>query len=173
MTASAVVSRNVLVAAEAGVLESHGLFLLGCVEASRPIFLEIAELASPDMYDVSMTAAALRYVETTHEACALICSRDGVIEWVSKSQAFGYRIPWKNDAVPPGSMSNAVFNGEQPGAETKAGRLDPYTWLENEQRRPVELFESTLAISRRNLRCYRCSGSSLSSARGCLKPAGT
>lgn len=109
-----------------------------------PVFREIVELAGADMYDVSRTAAALRYVETTHEACALVCARDGIIEWVSKSQAFGYRIPWKNDPVPPGSISRAVFNGEQPSAEGEA--VDPYTWLENKQRRRVEFFESTLAI---------------------------
>lgn len=109
-----------------------------------PTFREVAELAGPDMYNVSMTAAALRYVETTRERCALVCARGGVIEWVSKSEAFGYRIPWKRDAVPPGSNAKAVFNGEQPAAEAEP--LDPYTWLEHEQRNPLELFESTLAI---------------------------
>ena len=113
-----------------------------------PNFREIGELAEPDMYDVSRTAAALRYVEVTRSACSLICARDGVIEWVAKSQNFVYRIPWRGDPVPAESHAKAVFNGEE--ATEGAEPLDPYTWLEIEQRQPIELFESTLAIPRQS-----------------------
>lgn len=113
-----------------------------------PTFREIGELADPGMYDVSRTAAALRYLDVTREACALVCARDGTIEWVAKSENFVYRIPWRADPVPAGSNARAVFNGES--AIDGAEGLDPYTWLANEQRRPVELFESTLAIPRQS-----------------------
>lgn len=113
-----------------------------------PIFREIGELADPDMYDVSRTAAALRYVEVSRSACSLICARDGVIEWVAKSENFVYRIPWRGDPVPADSHARAVFKGEE--ANGGAEPLDPYTWLEIEQRHPVELFESTLAIPRQS-----------------------
>lgn len=96
------------------------------------------------MYYVSMTAPALRYVETTRETCALICVKNGVVQWVSKSDGCRYRIPWKGDPVTPRSMATAVFNGEQPVAT--AEQLDPYTWPEREQSSPLELYESTLAI---------------------------
>ena len=109
-----------------------------------PTFKEIVELAEPDMYDVSRTAAALRYVDVTRSACALVSARDGIIEWVAKSENFVYRIPWRDDPVPTGSSAKAVFNGER--ATDVAEPLDPYTWLETEQHQPVELFESTLAI---------------------------
>ena len=111
-----------------------------------PNFREIGELAESDMYDVSLTAAVLRYVEVTRSACSLVCARDGLIEWVAKSSNFVYRIPWRGDAVPAESHAKAVFNGEE--ANEEAEPLDPYTWLEIEQRQPVEVFESTLAISR-------------------------
>ena len=110
-----------------------------------PVFREIVALANPEMYDVSVTAAALRYVDVTREACALVCSRDGLIEWVARSEAFGYRVPWRNDPVPSGSVAKAVFNGET--ARNGAESLDPYIWLEMEQRQAVELYESTLSIS--------------------------
>lgn len=113
-----------------------------------PVFREIVELAHPDMYDVSVTAAALRYTEVTRGACALVCARDEIIEWVAKSQNFVYRIPWRDDPLPQGSGAKAVFNGE--AAMDGAEHVDPYTWLELEQRRPVELFESTLAIPRQS-----------------------
>ncbi|MEX2374804.1 MAG: ImmA/IrrE family metallo-endopeptidase, partial [Dehalococcoidia bacterium] len=72
------------------------------VRARDPAFHEIAELASPTMYDVSITAAAIRYVEVTSEACALVCARAGIIDWASKSKAFKYRIPWRGDSLPHG-----------------------------------------------------------------------
>jgi hypothetical protein len=109
-----------------------------------PGFHEVITLAAPDMYDVSITAAALRYVELSREACALICARAGIIEWVAKSEAFFYRIPWRGTALPPGSHAQLVFNGESPQEKPEA--QDPYTWLEVEQKTTPELFESTLAI---------------------------
>lgn len=110
----------------------------------NPVFRDIAEIADPAMYDVSVTAAALRYVDLAREACALVCARRGIIEWVAKSGVFPYRIPWKGDPVPPGSAAAAVFQGEP--LEDGAEPLDPYVWLELEQRRPIELFESTHRI---------------------------
>lgn len=109
-----------------------------------PTFQDIAELASPGMYHVSMTAAALRYVETTRERCALVCAKEGVIQWVAKSDGFRYWIPWRGDPVPLASNISAVFNGEEPALAAEP--LDPYVWLEREQDRPVELYESTLGI---------------------------
>ncbi|MDE2981522.1 MAG: ImmA/IrrE family metallo-endopeptidase [Gemmatimonadota bacterium] len=113
-----------------------------------PNFREIGELAERDMYDVSRTAAALRYVEVTRSSCSLVCARDGIIEWVAKSKGFVYRIPWRGDPVPVESHAKAVFSGEEANEEAEA--LDPYAWLENEQRQPVELFESTLAVPRQS-----------------------
>lgn len=109
-----------------------------------PTFEQVGQLADPDMYDVSRTAAALRFVEVTRQRCALVCAKDGVIEWVAKSDDFPYRIHWIGDPVPPGSVASFTFDGDGPVAT--AEELDPYIWLEIEQRRPVELFESTLAV---------------------------
>lgn len=116
----------------------------GDARGRDPAFQDIFELASPAMYDVSVTAAAIRYVEVTSETCALVCARAGTIEWVSKSEPFLYRIPWRADALPAGSLARHVLNGDEPNALPEA--LDPYVWLEVEQWRVPELFESTLAI---------------------------
>lgn len=114
------------------------------VSGRDPAFSEIVELASPEMYNVSRTAAALRYVELSRQQCALICAKDGVIEWVAKSEDFPYRIPWIDDAVPAGSVSSFAFDGE--GDISTAERIHPYIWLEVEQRQPVQVFESTHSI---------------------------
>lgn len=109
-----------------------------------PGFASIIRLAGPDGYDVSITAAAIRYVDVAPHRCALVCAERGVIKWVSKSDDFFYRIPWIGDRVPAESVAADVFRGEE-GSMEPAG-LEPYVWLEVEQRRPVELFESTLSI---------------------------
>lgn len=109
-----------------------------------PGFHAIFELASPAMYDVSATAAAIRFVEVTKEACALVCARDGTIQWVAKSAGFGYRIPWRGDRLPAGSIAHHVVTGDEPNERPEA--LDPYVWLEVEQRGTPEMFESTLSI---------------------------
>jgi len=113
-------------------------------EGRDPAFHDVLELASPAMYDVSVTAAAIRFVGVTGEACALVCARSGAIEWVARSEAFRYRIPWCGYPVPPGSLARGVVNGEEPNELPEA--LDPYVWLEVEQQATPELFESTLSI---------------------------
>jgi hypothetical protein len=110
----------------------------------EPTFDSIFTLADSSMYDVSGTAAALRYVELADEACAVVCARDNTIEWVAKSSSFRYRIPWRNDSLPVGSLARDVANGEASSASAQT--IDPYVWLEVEQRSAPELLESTLAI---------------------------
>lgn len=109
-----------------------------------PTFHEIAEMASTGAYDVSATAAAIRFVEVTQEACALVSARGGVIDWVVKSRSFVYRIPWIRDRLPMGSLATAVSRGDDAPAEAEP--VDPYTWLDYEQYTPVELFESVRHI---------------------------
>jgi len=46
----------------------------------------IAELA--DRFDVSLTATALRYLQFCNEACAVVFSRNGIIQWFRGSKYF-------------------------------------------------------------------------------------
>lgn len=103
-----------------------------------PSFASVCGLAAADQYDVSVTAAAVRYVELTRHACALVSSRNGRIEWVTKSEPFVYRIPWIGDKVPAESVA---ARSHEPVAGPHL--LDAHVWLEYAQRRCVELFEST------------------------------
>lgn len=112
-----------------------------------PAFTDVAALAEPSCYDVSITAAALRYVELTRECCALVSSRRGEIEWVSRSESFVYRISRRGDALPPTSI--AAFGSE--GGVPEPQVLDPFTWLEFDQRNPLEVFESTHVVPSQEL----------------------
>lgn len=108
-----------------------------------PAFRDITHLAGEEWYQVSITAAALRYVEVTRHACALVASRAGRIQWATKSDSFVYRIPWRGDRIPSASLASTALLDR---ATAQPQPLDPYTWLELEQRHPVELFESTHVI---------------------------
>jgi hypothetical protein len=114
------------------------------LQGRDPVFRDLFELASADMYDVSVTAAALRYVELTSEACALVCAEEGLIKWVAKADAFRYTLPWRGDSLPAASIARAVFSGEQANDGLEA--LEPHVWLDTKQNSRLELFESTLAI---------------------------
>ena len=105
-----------------------------------PSFGSIARLAAADAYDVSVTAAAVRYMEVTRSACALVSSRDGFIEWVIKSETFVYRIPWRGDRLPPSALAASGPAVLEPQC------VAPEVWLEFAQRRPVEVFESTHCV---------------------------
>lgn len=106
-----------------------------------PSFASITRLAAVDHYDVSITAAAVRYLDLTRFSCALVSSCDGVIEWVTKSESFAYRIPWRGDRLPPLSIAALDADGVP-----EPQLIAPEVWLEYEQRQRLEVFESTHVI---------------------------
>lgn len=109
------------------------------------------ELSSPDVYDVSVTAAAWRLVETTRERCALIMCADGQVEWAVRSQAWGFSLPERHRPVPDGSIAACLTVGEPVNAEAES--VDPAVWLASADGRisvppGFTLLESTHAIPR-------------------------
>lgn len=121
------------------------------VAEKEATFRTVAELAGPEMYDVSLTAAAWRLVETSREACALVVSTDGQVEWIVKSSSWHYPLAERRRPLPRGSVAEAVSRGEAPDASAEA--VDPLVWLASSDGRwvgpdGVEMFESTHAIPR-------------------------
>jgi hypothetical protein len=121
------------------------------VDRRDATFRGVAALAAPDMYDVSLTAAAWRLVETTREACALVVSAGGQVEWVVHSRAWRYLLAERRRPVPRGSAAEAVARGEQ--ANPDAEEVDPGVWLAGTDGRAspppaVTLSESTHAVPR-------------------------
>jgi hypothetical protein len=107
----------------------------------------VEQLAGPEMYQISMTAAAWRLVQLTREPCALVMSVEGAISWVARSESFPYRVPERNQRIGSGTAAAAVFRGE--AANRKAESVPPYEWLEIREGRSlenIELLESTFAI---------------------------
>lgn len=118
------------------------------VERLDVTFQAVSALAAPDMYDVSRTAAAWRVVETTREACALIVSVEGQVDWAVFSKAWRYPLAERRRPVPPGSVAAAVLRGEVPN--DRAEPVDPLVWLSSTDGRwqagGVELLESTHSV---------------------------
>jgi hypothetical protein len=59
-------------------------------EVKKPTLDIVQELRSE--FEVSLTAATLRFVKLTPERCAVAFSTDGAVEWVATSEDFGHFI---------------------------------------------------------------------------------
>lgn len=114
------------------------------VDGREPSFELVARLASPDFYDVSFTAAAWRLVQTTSEACALVVTSRGTVEWIARSTAFRYRMAERRQRIRPGTAAAAVLAGE--AANPALERVEWHTWLDREPDYEAEVWESTHAI---------------------------
>lgn len=121
------------------------------VAGREATFRTVRELAGPEMYDVSLTAAAWRLIQTSREACALVVSTDGQVEWIVRSEAWHYPLAERRRPLPSGSVAAAVARGEAPNPYAES--LDPPVWLASSDGRWVapgglEMFESTHAVPR-------------------------
>ena len=64
--------------------------------------------ALAEEHQVSLTAAALRFVGFTSERAAVVCVKDGVIAWAASTKDFG-RCPARGTRVDPWSEAHAFF----------------------------------------------------------------
>ena len=67
-----------------------------------------------EVADVSLTAAARKFLEHTEEACALIVSKDNKISWFSPSSDFQLRINMDLRVISPDSRVGKIFKGHKP-----------------------------------------------------------
>ncbi|MBC8089748.1 MAG: hypothetical protein H7Z40_20990 [Phycisphaerae bacterium] len=86
-----------------------------------------AVLAAPEMYDVSLTAAAWRLVETSREMCALVVSINGHVAWSVRSPSWRLPLPEVRRPIPVDTMAAAALQGELPLSTPEP--IEPGTWL--------------------------------------------
>ncbi len=123
------------------------------VERRDASFQSVALLAAPDMYDVSLTAAAWRLVETSREMCALVVSIDGHVAWSVRSPSWRLPLPDVRRPTPVDTLAAAVLRGERPISTPES--VDPRAWLSSADGRWVaptelQLLESTHVVPRLN-----------------------
>jgi hypothetical protein len=112
-------------------------------DCRTPCFSAVYELASPQLYDVSATAAAWRLVQTTSEPCALVVTNDGLVEWVARSRTFRFALPRTGQRVRADTIAAAVARGEPSSPEAEL--VAPHAWFDYGSN-GIELFESTHPI---------------------------
>ena len=107
-------------------------------------FQAVQRLASDDFYNVSLTAAAIRLVETTLERCALIVTADETIEWTFPSRSFRLRTRKRGESIQGDTLNYACLqNGDvYPAAE----EVDPLAWLHLDYPAGFQVMESAMAI---------------------------
>lgn len=110
----------------------------------EPSIASALRLSGDDMYSVSVTAAAWRYVQVTREPCAVILSQNGVVDWAVRSDAFRLPLPSRGEALSPETAAAAVFRGED--ASPRPELVPPVSWMLPDQRTPSVLVESTHGI---------------------------
>lgn len=113
------------------------------VDRRTPCFTSVYELASPSHYDVSVTAAAWRFIQTTAESCALVVLTNGIVEWVARSKGFRFGLAERNQRIRSGTAAAAVLRGERACPDPE--RVHFHAWLDD-AREEVELWESTHTI---------------------------
>jgi hypothetical protein len=80
------------------------------VSRTKPSLAVIEKIAGE--FSVSLSAAAWQYCEVASEACAVVWSADGAIQWVKRSSGFPFFLAI-NRPVQEGTFAAACFAGKK------------------------------------------------------------
>lgn len=115
--------------------------LSGVVNHRKATLALVREIANE--YSTSLTATALKCVEVTDEACALVWSANNNIEWVHKNDAFWPFVP--EARLDRNSCAGRLFlDHSQPAIESDVG-ADVWLSLEDGRDKPT-LWEDSLFL---------------------------
>ena len=123
----------------AELLMPEDLFTPRC-DMPRVSWHPIEELARS--FEVSVMAAGLRFLDCTEERVALVCMKDGKVEWTKSSKGFGAR-PTKGRKVTPWTEAHSWFEKEEVASEPQS--VSASAWLD-ERRDDEELFEHVFPL---------------------------
>jgi Zn-dependent peptidase ImmA (M78 family) len=113
----------------AGALLMPRELFQACTAGTVPTTQVIKDLASE--FDTSLTATALRYVETSKDYCAFVVSENNKIRWWRASDSFGKHNLWldSKDTLPRYSAAAAYFRDGD--TEEDPIELDLKDWFGN------------------------------------------
>lgn len=109
-------------------------------DVSKVSFAHVESLAQ--RFEVSFTAAALRFVKLCPERVALVCSRDRCVSWCARSPDFGHFI---RNGMKLSAWSLAIDFWEKGRVPTHPETVDASAWLEH-ARRGEEICEHAVAL---------------------------
>jgi hypothetical protein len=113
-------------------------------EDSRKMDVSIAcavRLGDENHYDVSVTAAAWRIVQTTREAAAMVVSAHGRVEWIYRSTAFRLPLMERGQQLGEDTVAATTFRDHE--SNPKPEEVDPFSWLDRADDISGTLLEST------------------------------
>ena len=122
------------------------MFQPQCIEGEPSIY-RIRRLS--EEFQVSVTAAAIRFVEECNHYCVVVFSKNGIIKgWRDRADRYNdfsrrFWIPVRN-RVHEGTVTWRCLIGEQHSSEM--GRVDPTCWLPESSHRDVELREQSISL---------------------------
>ncbi len=94
----------------------------------------------------SLTATAIRFIDLTDEACALIVSEDGKISWFRKSDEFHPFVLMENRLLSQDTIAYEVFRGSEPPDWFENVKAD--NWISGKGVNPyTEILEWTLPLN--------------------------
>jgi hypothetical protein len=121
--------------------------LFGADADARELSIASAmELAGSEWYDVSLMAAALRIVQTTRHAAALVVSTNGRITWSARSDGFRLWLPATKERLHADTLAAAGFRGVEVSERPLRVPID--AWLRHPRPTRGELLESIYRIDR-------------------------
>jgi Zn-dependent peptidase ImmA (M78 family) len=113
----------------------------GANDPSVPVLRDLATY-----FQTSLTATALRFVETADEKYAMVVVEDGRVRWWRASEAFGGFWLDPKTVVQPDTVVGSVLNGEP--LPTRAEKVDGEAWLGSKAASIAEsLFEVAVPLT--------------------------
>lgn len=121
------------------------------VDVKRPDLDAVSKLA--DEFQVSLTAAAIRFAKLCPERCAVVFSQDGVIKWSAAGADFRHWIQW-GSKLDPYSLAHDYFKKGAVGLRPET--VDASAWLASdrlgkdddliEHSRPIPSLKAVLSL---------------------------
>ncbi|KUO40380.1 MAG: hypothetical protein AVW05_03700 [Hadesarchaea archaeon DG-33] len=112
------------------------------VKVREPGWDTVRTLAA--MSQTTLTATAMRFLDLTDYACALIVSEKRTISWFHKSREFASYV--LTGIIPPGTIAHTVFRGSVPPDCFEVVKAE--TWVSGRGVKPhTEILEWTLPIN--------------------------
>jgi hypothetical protein len=132
------------------LLMPHELFT-NALKSRRLSFCTLADLSrlAENAFKTSLTSTVLRYVNFDWEACSMVISEGGVVQWARPSDTMKARgMGWieREMAVPSGTPTARLWErlGSESTLERMEGRVDADLWFERPYQR--KLWEEAMPL---------------------------
>ena len=101
-------------------------------------------------FNVSLSAAALRYAEVGTHPVAVIMSKDGVVKWSRINKYFPFYFLRTGSEVTPSSNAYEFYQGEKISNEADLILADAWFWEDRNYKKDYFLYEQNIPMYRYN-----------------------